>query len=359
VSVASGKSIRALIDTLVEIPASEFGHGRARILRKFVLVAIAKHANADGSNAMPSTATLARICLVTDRAIRQTVEWLKEHGLLYIEYKAGRHGCNRYTIRFPDAKPETPGTSIPGHAPGTDVPGTPGTIHARPGTTVPLDPEIENASLPSSYRPINREREETGQAALSPKDADKAKVKSAEDCRWIAIQLAANSWPATPQTKQIVRHYLNDGHSREMIVNAIRAAMNSKPGKERQPGLYLAQNLEGHINLLIAESRGEITARRNEPPGRAPDYLKLPERGPLTGEELEEVERETAGLRQQLGIPARTDGTPLLKGIPWQEKYVPPAEMFEDREPPTRQRRRRRADGTYEGEFPRLPVSDR
>ncbi len=142
-------------------------------------------------------------------------------------------------------------------------------------------------------------RERGGQkASLSPKDA--AKDKSA-DYDWIVMQMAANSWPTTPRTEQIVRHYLNDGHSRETIAKAIRAVMKSMPGKEGQPGLYLAQNLEGHINLLIAESRGEIT-RRNSDLRSAPDYLKEPSRGSLKGKELEEHEKHMAAVRQKMDI---------------------------------------------------------
>jgi len=94
------KPIRALIDSLEKIPAEKFGNGQARILRKLLLVAIAKFADADGSNAMPGIETLARICLVSKRTIYRNLEWLRGQGLLTIECKAGRHGCNRYTILF-------------------------------------------------------------------------------------------------------------------------------------------------------------------------------------------------------------------------------------------------------------------
>lgn len=88
------------------IPPERFGKEKARILRKGVLLAIAASADPDGTNAYPSRETIARRCLVTARAVDKSLKWLVEHGLLRVEFKAGRAGklgrTNRYTILFPD-----------------------------------------------------------------------------------------------------------------------------------------------------------------------------------------------------------------------------------------------------------------
>jgi hypothetical protein len=87
------------------IPPERFGKERARVVRKLVLLAIAKFADPDGSNAWPSRETIAHCCLISREAVRQTINWLADHGLLKVESKAGRsgrHGApNRYSILLP------------------------------------------------------------------------------------------------------------------------------------------------------------------------------------------------------------------------------------------------------------------
>lgn len=87
------------------------------------------------------------------------------------------------------------------------------------------------------------------------------------DCKQIRMQLARNCWQATPQTEQIARAYLKDGHSKESVWKAIEATMSAMPSKERHPGLYLAQNLRGNMDLLItgeaprhAETRSAVAS---------------------------------------------------------------------------------------------------
>jgi hypothetical protein len=95
-------------DLVNAIPSRYFGKQRARILRKLVLLAIAKNANADGANAWPSLETIACRCLVTTEAVRKAMRWLVKRRLLKVESKGaptskfGR--TNRYTILFPKPK---------------------------------------------------------------------------------------------------------------------------------------------------------------------------------------------------------------------------------------------------------------
>jgi hypothetical protein len=87
------------------IPQECFGTGRGKLLRKLVLIAIAKSADRDGTNAYPSMETIAHRCMVTVEAVRKTINWLAEHGLLKVESKAvptSRYGrTNKYVILFP------------------------------------------------------------------------------------------------------------------------------------------------------------------------------------------------------------------------------------------------------------------
>src|SRR3979490_3100437 len=69
----------SLIDA---IPSERFGTDRGRLLRKLVLIAIAKSSDRDGTNAWPSMETIARRCLVSIEAVRKAINWLVTHGLL-------------------------------------------------------------------------------------------------------------------------------------------------------------------------------------------------------------------------------------------------------------------------------------
>jgi hypothetical protein len=115
-----------------------------------------------------------------------------------------------------------------------------------------------------------------------------AKEKTESDYRWISVQMAKNAWPVTRQTEQIVRDYLKQGQSKEGIAKAIEATMDSVPKGERQPGLYLAQNLKGNMDLLIAKSRGEVSARRNDD---YPRILDDDRRSPTAPNEAADAER--------------------------------------------------------------------
>ena len=90
------------------IPPERFGKSKARILRKLVLLAIAKSANPDGSNAYPSRDTIAHRCLVSDRAVDSVIKWAVAEGLLGVQSKAKRISVrgrtiliNLYEIIFP------------------------------------------------------------------------------------------------------------------------------------------------------------------------------------------------------------------------------------------------------------------
>lgn len=118
-------------DLFHKIPPNRFGKGKARILRKMVLLAIAASSNPDGTGAWPSRETIAQRCLVTVRAVAKVVDWLVRHKVLKVESKAaptskfGR--TNIYTIVFPKTRKRERKTSkhreIEGHS-GQKPPGT-------------------------------------------------------------------------------------------------------------------------------------------------------------------------------------------------------------------------------------------
>jgi hypothetical protein len=118
-----------------------------------------------------------------------------------------------------------------------------------------LDKEILRES------PVLKSRlDETATASLPPDSFDSIEA----DYKNIRMQLARNCWQATPQTEHIARNYLKDGHSKESVWQAIEATMRAMPDIERQPGLYLAQNLKGNMDLLVA---GEVPRHARRPQG--------------------------------------------------------------------------------------------
>jgi hypothetical protein len=152
------------------IPKVRFGKGKARILRKLVMLAIAKSADPDGSNAWPSRETIAHRCLVSVEAVRKVLAWLEKHKLLKIESKAvptskfGR--TNLYTILFdpPQKNSRAKKCSQMEHAPATIQGSTsnyrqehqqqcaeaPATIVQTPANRSCHDRPIDRPSVPSS-----------------------------------------------------------------------------------------------------------------------------------------------------------------------------------------------------------------
>jgi Helix-turn-helix domain len=177
------KAIRCLLDVLGgqrskndpselidRIPPARFGRGKARILRKMVLLAIAANAKPDGAESYPSLETIARRCLVSVRAVRNTIEWLVEHGLLRVEMYAGPQHTNRYTVLFNpeiellcthelNPEMEVPGAKSVEHTswsqignqdvtktpnyPEVSLPGEPGRMEGQPGSSISDERPLE------------------------------------------------------------------------------------------------------------------------------------------------------------------------------------------------------------------------
>lgn len=73
-------------------------HSRAKPTARFVLVAIASHADEHGRNSYPSSATLQRRTGLSERAIREAVKELTRIGELKVAHGVGPKGCNVYWI---------------------------------------------------------------------------------------------------------------------------------------------------------------------------------------------------------------------------------------------------------------------
>ena len=59
---AAAPAERPVVFAVRDLPIEAFGGEHGRQTRKFVLLALATHANSDGTRCYPSTATLAREC---------------------------------------------------------------------------------------------------------------------------------------------------------------------------------------------------------------------------------------------------------------------------------------------------------
>jgi hypothetical protein len=97
---------------------------------RFVLLAIADHANDDGL-AYPSGARIAKKTCMDERSVRRITKRLVDAGWLRVEYNAGPRGCNLFTVTAPDLK--SPGPTVPL----TDGPQTPDPKSGDPLTDGP------------------------------------------------------------------------------------------------------------------------------------------------------------------------------------------------------------------------------
>ncbi len=331
-----------------------FGHGHAAHVRKLVFLYLATYADADGSGAYPSRATIAEDCGLTVRGLSDVLAWLRDHALITVEHKGSDYGTNKYAVLFTDealqvarlkieqdntqaalrvkaerttekcrdrakafwnseagkvakthlarrnAKGDQELQSSP--SPGTSefpIVGNPSVPHA-PGTdgmgrgTDGMD--TGNPSVPPTVLSLpSKEREEqSAEAALSPLQVN-------VDCDWIASEVAYRKWPVTPGAQKIIHAALEGGRKRESVLEAIQATMATMPGRERHAGLFLEQNLKPQIANLDRAPCGDDDGptRRNRP-----TYLDEPRPAPLTGKELEEINAINAVARAKIGLPA-------------------------------------------------------
>ena len=73
-------------------------YSAARLGAKLVLISIANHAKADGTDAWPSISTLAREAGLSDRQVQRAIKELVEIGELSIVFNGGPKGTNLYSL---------------------------------------------------------------------------------------------------------------------------------------------------------------------------------------------------------------------------------------------------------------------
>jgi hypothetical protein len=81
-NLSSSRPIRALIDAIEDTPIEMYGMKRSRHLRRLAHIVLAKHADANGTNAFPSIARLAYLCLASERATQDAINHLVSVGLV-------------------------------------------------------------------------------------------------------------------------------------------------------------------------------------------------------------------------------------------------------------------------------------
>lgn len=80
-------------------------HSKSKGSARLVLLMIANHAHADGTNAFPSVTTLAKECLMSDRQITRIIQALEASGELQIDRSAGRRS-HRYSLLLMTSNPD-------------------------------------------------------------------------------------------------------------------------------------------------------------------------------------------------------------------------------------------------------------
>src|SRR5437899_678284 len=91
------KPIKAVLDAR-HVPFDLFGQGRSAHIRKLVYMYLATWADPDGTDAFPGLKIIAKDCGLTVRGLSNVLEWLAQHSLLAVEYKASYRGTNRYAV---------------------------------------------------------------------------------------------------------------------------------------------------------------------------------------------------------------------------------------------------------------------
>jgi hypothetical protein len=86
-------------------------HSKHKGSALLVMLMIANHAHADGTNAFPSVSTLARECRMSDRQITRIIQQLETSGELVVDRSAGRF-THRYAIAMTEPTRESKSPEI-------------------------------------------------------------------------------------------------------------------------------------------------------------------------------------------------------------------------------------------------------
>lgn len=174
-------------------------HGGIELL---MLLAIAEHANDDGSNAYPSVPSLAAKCRTSVRYANRVLAGLRASGELQVQANGGPHGTNLYRVTLPLAYRSAPTPDLQA------TPGASATLTHRPPT-----PDLQVPD-PLTYRPdepsLNHQeppKKTRTRPAASASDViallPEVEAQTLHD--WLQLRKAKRAGPVTPTVAKILR----------------------------------------------------------------------------------------------------------------------------------------------------------
>lgn len=236
--------------------------GSARLL----LLAIADHANDDGTGAWPSVSALAHKTHISERNVQRLCRVLVDLGELEVHYQAGPFGSNAYTVLIaPVTGYVTPTTGI---VTGGDnlsgvTPGAPGGDTGRTGGVTPGAPK-------PSYEPSIEP------SGISPKRAREADGLTTAGRRRVERYQRDRERVITQDFTDVMVDHCTGGMSEAETREQIEMALAyGDPNEPSGPYKWLATNdglrhyvknwLDRHLRDLAQRARG---AQNYHPPAR-------------------------------------------------------------------------------------------
>lgn len=245
----------------IEVMSWVLNNAPVRGTDKIILLGLANHADADGNNAYPSVARLARYANVSERAVQQSLRNLEEVGLIWRHYNEGGSAQqradrrpNKYTIRMYEVKQSSPrgDDGVKYSAQRGEVQSTNGVKPTSPETS--LEPSIE----PSLKNVLSQEAERLANL-LADKIAENGYKRPTVTQEWVRCM---------DRTIRI------DGREPEQLEKAIEWVTSHDfwSMNVRSP-----QKLREHYDRLRAEATR--TQKKSEPKGFAGIREYLEEQG--------------------------------------------------------------------------------
>ncbi|WP_374285435.1 helix-turn-helix domain-containing protein [Novosphingobium sp.] len=188
---------------------------------KMVLLCLCDHARDDGT-CWPSVPRIATRCSLTDRAVRNSLKWLREHGVITIQARSGHR--NTFVV--------LPGTSF------TPEPDSALNKVPQPRNIVPAPPE------PDSGKPSMNHKKQSGRPTS-------------------AMSLPEDWWPAEFAAGTNARAVV-DGWSRDELQRQVERfrAYNEKKGVQRTDWQHTWQ---AWVNKSVEFARTSSTSPRHVP----------------------------------------------------------------------------------------------
>jgi hypothetical protein len=270
------------------LPASLFGKGSNRFIRKLILSNIALSADPDGSNSYQSEETLAAQSCCSSRHVRTVIKGLCELGLLEVKYKDGPHGTNRCQVILTGPTPGSPEFLVDPEAPGS----------AEPGPESPeflVDPEPQGSEDPearSSYdrpdRPITEKRERPNAPPIAQQSDRPDEAAYATSRLYNIGRGRSNSQkPFSDKGRRAIRVQLCK-YSLESLIEAYTEFIEGRDDFDMSRAAV--EFVEGASDILLSREREQTMARRIASQVAASEI----ERRKEVDAEIERVRREEA-----------------------------------------------------------------